>query len=147
MDYAIFELYQGKTLQQDINKIAKPLEEGRIDSTEIIVDDDGNKTSESISADEKKYFDIEQVIVAKTEKAQLTGYFLSLFKSTNKGYFILNDGTRVTYQIVAEHPESLWPSIIHKGVVRIECTVHIDENLKPSLLEVYKVEIIQQKLF
>ena len=146
--HEIFKIYSEKTLKPDINKIVKPLEEGKIDSTEIVLEKgDGEVVSEKINVSEKSYFDVESIPVTKTELTTLTGFFLSLYKSTNKGYFILNDGNRVTYQLSGDRPERLWPLVIHKGAVRIKCIVHIDENLKPSLLDVSDVEIIQKSLF
>jgi len=145
--YEIFELFQSKLLQQDIAKIAKPLEEGRIDSTEIVVEDEGGHFGESITLEEKPYFEIETKIVTKTDLTELTGSFLSLYKKTNNGYFALNDGTRVSYHLAGKNPENLWPLFIHKGAVKVKCVVQIDENLKPALLEIYEVSPLQNRLF
>ncbi len=144
--HEILQLYQSKTLQPDIGKIVKPLEEGKIDSTEILVKEDGKVLEERITVHEKKYFEVEPIVVTKTETTVLSGFFVSLFKTTNNGYFILTDGTRVTYHLANERPEELWPLIVAKGGAKITCVVHLDENLKPARLDVSRIELVQNSL-
>lgn len=142
----VFQLFKSDALEQDLSKITQPLQDGQIDSTEINVIGQKEKIYEKISLKEKPFFDVDEVIVAKTQKMTLTGILNSLTKTTNKGTFYLNDGTRVTYRLAGKKPEILYPFFIHKGPVRIECIAHLDENLKPSLLDIYKIEAMQTDL-
>jgi hypothetical protein len=141
--YEIYDLFHQKTIQQDISKIAKPLEAGKIDSTEIEARGDDVQIHERIAVEEKPYFDSEAVAITKTDMTEITGFFLSIYKTTNRGYFILSDGTRVSYRLVIPNPEVLWPLIIHKGAVRVRAVVHMDGNLKPTVIDVYEIEPLQ----
>lgn len=147
MPHDVYRLFDEKILRQDINKIVKPLEEGKIDSTEITVKGGEGEIKETIVAGEKKYFNVEQVEVTKTESVEIEGVLNSLTKTTNKGYFILNNGDRVTYQFAGEKPELLYKHFLHKGVVRVKCIAHLDENLKPTLLDISEVTTLQRSIF
>ncbi|UZE92947.1 MAG: hypothetical protein IB617_02200 [Candidatus Nealsonbacteria bacterium] len=143
----VFQLFKERILDPDLAKIAKPLEKGRVDSAEIKVIHKKKELKEKITFDEKIYFDTETVSITKTKELWLVGAFNSLTKSTNKGFFILNDGTRVTYRFANENPEELYPYFLYKGPVKVKCKAHIDENLKVTLLDVFEVQKLQAELF
>ncbi|XOB46484.1 MAG: hypothetical protein ACKKMV_03470 [Candidatus Nealsonbacteria bacterium] len=143
----VFQLFKERILDPDLAKIAKPLEKGRVDSAEIKVIHKKKELKEKITFDEKIYFDTETVSIIKTKELWLVGAFNSLTKSTNKGFFILNDGTRVTYRFANENPEELYPYFLYKGPVKVKCKAHIDENLKVTLLDVFEVQKLQAELF
>jgi len=143
----IFNIFKEKILDIDINKIVRPLEEGRIDSTCIEATYDNEVISEKVEINEKKYFDVESVTVTKTQETWLVGKFNSLTKSTNKGFFILTDGTRVSYQLISEKPELLYHYFIYSGPVKVRCVAHMDENLKVASIDIYEIQKLQTEIF
>ena len=121
--------------------------EGRIDKTEIITKYDTKEENEIIIFEEKGYFDTSISAATSTKEAWITGKFNSLTKSTNRGHFFLTDGTRVLYEIKADNPESLYPHFIYKGLVQVKAIVQLDENLKPTQIDIYDIKRIQQNLY
>jgi hypothetical protein len=139
----IYTLYKDGAATNDLNKLVKPLEEGRIDSAELEAREGKEEIRETISAQEKPYFSTEEPIVATTDRIWLNGKFNMLTKSTNRGYFILSDGSRVTYQLAMNNPENYYEYFIHKGLVRVSCVAHLDDSLKPSKIDIYEIEKLQ----
>jgi len=142
-----FKFFKDHILDTDIAKIVQPLKKGKVDSAEIEASYKKKTSRETIISDEKPYFETEGVSITKTEKAWVTGAFNSLTKSTNRGYFILTDGARVTYQFANENPEKLYSFFLYKGPVKVKCKAHIDENLKVTLLDIFEVQKLQMELF
>ena len=143
----VFNIFNEGLIAPDLNKIVRPLDEGRIDSSEIITKYDNKEEKEIIIFEEKKYFDTSIAPATSTKEAWITGKFNSLTKSTNRGYFFLTDGTRVSYEIKAENPEVLYPHFIYKGLVKVKAVVQLDENLKPTQIDIYDVQRLQQALY
>jgi len=143
----IFNLFKEGFISSDLNKMVKPLEEGRIDKTELVVKFDDTEEKEVIIFEEKKFFDTLNLPIATTKETWLTGKFNSLTKSTNRGYFFLSDGTRVSYELKAENPEVLYPFFIYKGPVRVKCIVNLDENLKPTSIDIYDIQKLQTDIY
>lgn len=139
----VFNMFKEGYVAPELNKIVKPLEEDRIDELEI----QGDGEKEVVLYEHKAYFETESLPATTTQEAWLTGKFNSLTKSTNRGFFILTDGTRVSYEIKAEEPENIYPMFIYKGLVQIFCTAYLDENLKPTLLEIKDAKKVQTALF
>lgn len=143
----IFNLFKDGLIATDLNKMVKPLEEGKIDQTELIVKFDDTEEKEIIIFEEKQFFDTSIVPTATTQETWLIGKFNSLTKSTNRGYFHLSDGTRVSYELKAENPEVLYPFFIYKGAVKARCIVHLDENLKPTSIDIFDIRKLQTELY
>lgn len=143
----IYTLFKTGLLDVDLAKIVKPLEKGRVDSAEISVRYAKEYLKEKITSEEKPYFETEIVSVAKTKEVWLTGAFNSLTKSTNRGFFILTDGGRVSYRFVSKPPEKLYPIFLYKGPVKIKCIANLDENLNVVLLDISEAEKLQMELF
>lgn len=138
----VFQMYTSGLIKSDIAKIAEPLDAYKIDSATIKVD----SQEEVITYADKSLFETVNVEVTKTQRMTLKGWLNSLTKSTNRGYFNLKDGSRVTYSLAVEQPETLYQFFIHKGPVEIDCEAHLDENLKPILLDVYGITPLQSDL-
>jgi hypothetical protein len=138
----VFQMYTSGLIKSDIAKIAEPLDAYKIDSATIKVD----SQEEVITFADKALFETINVEVTKTQRMTLKGWLNSLTKSTNRGYFNLKDGSRVTYSLAVEQPETLYKFFIHKGPVEIDCQAHLDENLKPILLDVYGITPLQSDL-
>ena len=138
----VYQIYTSGLIKNDIAKIAEPLSPDKIDSATIKVD----SVEEVISYTDKALFDTQNVEVTKTQRMTLKGWLNSLTKTTNRGYFNLKDGSRVTYSLAVENPETLYQYFIHKGPVEIDCEAHLDENLKPILLDVYSITPLQSEL-
>jgi len=142
-----FTVFKEGLLDQDLSKIARPVEAQKIDSAKIVAEAGGWRGEESISLQDKPYFDLETVSITKTQEAWLVGRFNSLTKTTNKGSFILTDGTRVPYRLTNENPEDFYPFFIFKGTVKVRCIANMDENLKVSSLDIFEVQKMQSDIF
>ncbi len=145
----VFEIYKSKLIDQDISKIAKPLQAGRIDAAEIVAEPlGGERLMERIEAREREYLDSEEISITSTKESWLTGSFNSLTKSTNSGYLYLTDGTRVFYEYAGDNPAKLHQIFgTYDGPVRIYAVAHMDENLRPVRLEITDIEKAQGELF
>src|SRR5690606_21064780 len=87
----VYEMYKNKLIATDLNRIAEPLEKGKIDETKLIADKESNIVEEKITFEEKEYFDVQNVDITTTKETWLEGIINSLTKSTNNGRFILNN--------------------------------------------------------
>lgn len=143
----VFRIYKEGIIAQDLNKIAYPLQEGQIKNTTLRATSGGQTLEEGINLEEKKFFDVEEVVITETKEMWLTGVLNSLTKTTNRGSFYLNDGTRVGYRLAVEKPDTLYPFFIHKGPVKVRCKVSLDENLKPAHMDIYEIIKLQTPLF
>ncbi len=143
----VFKIFKEELLANDFAKIVKPLEKDKIESAQIIVKNKKQKIEETITLEEKPYFDVGTISITETKEAWLTGSFNSLTKSTNKGFFILNDGTRVSYQFATKTPEQFYPFFIYRGPVRVKCIAQVDENLKVTFLDILEIQKLQIELF
>ena len=143
----VYNVFKSGLIDPDLNKITRPLVQGKINAAQIIASHGGDTESERISVDERPLFELGELTVTSTKETTLTGQFNSLTKSTLAGYFNLLDGSRVFYEYRGEHPEQ-FPSIFAKsGPVRVRCIAYLDENLKVNKLEIFDVEHIQGDLF
>ncbi len=142
----VYNLYKNGTIQQDLNKIVKPLENGKINSTTLIAKIDKEILSEEIKLEEKRFFEVEEVVVTETKEMWLQGILNSLTKTTNRGFLLLTDGTRVSYRLATNNPEEMYPFFIHKGMVKVRCKAHLDENLKPAQIDIYEIQPLQGNL-
>ena len=147
MPIQIFNIFKEGAIAQDLSKISKPIEHGKIDSANITAKYEEKTMEEKITLEEKPYFEVGQVEVTKTQEQWLEGRFNSLTKSTNRGFFHLNDGTRVSYVLTNDDPVSLYQYFIYNGPVSVRCVAHLDENLKPILLDIFEIKKLQGELF
>jgi hypothetical protein len=142
-----FRRFKDKLIDQDLSKITKPIEQGKIDSASIIVDDgDQPPISETITFRDKPYFEVEEKPTTTTKESWLTGMINTMTKSTNGGFVYLNDGTRVSFHVVCDQPEQYWHLFSHRGMVKMRAVAYMDENLKPTSLDVYEMIPMQPDL-
>ncbi|MDB5244737.1 MAG: hypothetical protein JWN18_607, partial [Parcubacteria group bacterium] len=142
----VYNLFKNDTIQQDLSKIVQPLESGKIDSTTLVARINKEVLLEEIKLEEKKFFEAEEVVVTETKEMWLQGILNSLTKTTNRGFLLLGDGTRVSYRLVGKNPENLYPYFIHKGLVKVRCKAHLDSKLKPAQIEIYEIQSIQGQM-
>lgn len=142
----VYQVYKEDLIKQDLNKITGSLAETKIDSTTIKVKSDKESAEETITLQEKSFFEVEEVITATTQEMWLTGVLNSLTKTTNRGSFYLNDGTRVPYHLGGDNPENMYHHFIYKGQVKVRCVASLDENLKPVQIDIFDIVPLQPPL-
>lgn len=139
---SVYNIYTNGVIKADLAKIVEPLAEGKIDSATIKIDSE----VEELAVSDKALFESKVIEVTQTQKMTISGWFNSLTKTTNRGFFNLKDGRRVSYVFAVENPEELYQYFLHKGPVEIECAAHLDENLLPTQLDIYSVTPLQPDL-
>ena len=143
-----YNAFKSESIDADLSKIVRPLEEGRINETEIRVEAEGHETiEETISASDKPLFDKGDTSMTTTKETWLTGSINSMVKSTNSGHIYLIDGSRVHFIIKAESPSDFYQVFSHQGPVKVRCVAHMDESLKPTHLDIFEMIPIQSNLF
>jgi hypothetical protein len=142
----VYNLFKEKTVDGDLSRIVRPLEPERVDTSSIIVQTGAQRTEETISVTEKKYFDVASTVAANTGETWLTGTINSMTKSSNSGHVYLADGTRVHYKLVNDHPEQFYSMFQHRGPVKVRCVAQLDENLRPTNLDVFDIVPLQRSL-
>jgi hypothetical protein len=148
MPLEVYELFKAGTLDGDLNKITSPLAEGKIDAAEIEARAvDGTVLRERIEASERQYFQTTDTVTTTTKETWLTVRLNSVTKTTNRGFLFLLDGTRASYTYKGDNPVKLYALIAHDGPVRVRCVAYMDENLKPTSVDIYDLEKIQGDLF
>jgi hypothetical protein len=148
MPINIYNIFKAETIDADIAKIVRPLERGRIDAAEIIaMAETMAPIRERIDASERQYLEANELVVASTKEAWITGQLNSLTKSTEAGHIYLTDGTRVPYRWVGG-PSGRLHHIFgtYAGVVRVYGVVYLDENLKPTRIDISDIERVQGDL-
>lgn len=129
-----------------MQKITQPLEESRVESTTLQVRGEKVTLEERIVLEDKGFFEVEEIVVTETKEMWLNGMLVSLNKSTNRGSFYLNDGTRVPYRLAAEKPEEMYIHFIYKGPVKVRCKASLDENLKPAHVDIFEIVQLQNRM-
>ncbi len=144
---SIHELFKSGKLNKDLDRITRPLVEGRIDAAEIEArSKDGNVLRERITVEERPYF--ESVEVTSTREMKLVGRLNSLTKTTNSGFMYLKDGKRVSYRYLGEdHQQLHFIFGAHSGPVQVRCKARMDENLDVMSLDIFEIERMQGGLF
>lgn len=143
----VFRVYKDGLLNQDLNKIVRPLDDNKINSTTIKVRSDNSELMEKIAIEDRSFFEVEEVVVTNTQEMWLTGVLNSLTKTTNRGSLYLNDGTRVPYRLSGDKPEDMYKFFIHKGAVKVRCVASLDENLKPTQIDISEIMPLQGSMF
>lgn len=144
----VYELFKGGSLDADLSKMTRPLVKGRIDAAEIeATPADGIVLRERITAEERPYFEVEEVSVTTTKETWLVAKLTQVNKNTNSGFVHLSDGTRVFFKYVGQDPQDLYRAFAYDGPVRIFCVAFLDESLKINMLEVSVIERAQGELF
>jgi len=148
MPLDIYETFKNKLIDSDINKMVQPLEKDHIDIAKLSArNPEGELMEERITAEERPYFETEQVTTAITKETWLNVKLNSLTKSTNSGWVYLSNGSRVFYSYVGDDPIKLYKLFSYQGPVGVYCVAHMDENLIVNKLEIRDLERTQNDLF
>ena len=145
-----YEDFESGIIDRDIDKMASPLEEGRINSAEIKARSaEEEELREKIDVSEREYFVCENTETTSTKETWLEVQINSFTQSTNNGYLYLPDQTRVAYRYKGDFPEKICRifGTHYKQSVRIKCIAYMDENLKTTGVDVFDVKPIQAGLF
>lgn len=145
----LVQMLDDKSLRRDVAKIVRPLMKGAIDSAKISAEHQGEKLETEITVEDKPYFETGLKPSAETKEVELRGHFVSMNKSTHKGVFVLNDGTRISYELAKSESSKFYQfyqSFGYKEPVKILATAELNEHLKPVLLTIYNVEKTQSEL-
>ena len=143
----LFELYKSKGLDTELAKIARPLEENRIDRAQLsALDETGHIESTEILLSDKPYFQIEKSTTTTSKTTEVVGDLVSLNKELNRGTFRLQNGNTVRYHLVGSDPSHMYPDFARKGTVRVECIATFDEDLELRSLEITSIRPVQMPL-
>lgn len=146
IDPKIFELFRSNLIDQDLSRIAAPLEAEGIDSVEILASDEAGPAAEAaITSKEREYFR-PGATTETTSERDIIGIFVSLNKERNGGTFRLGDGRSVPYRYAGSNPEQFHFDFSRKGAVRVRCKATFDQNLNPTHLEISRVRHLQDEL-
>ena len=143
----IHELFKSGILNKDLDRLTRPLVEGRIDAAEIEArSEDGNVLRERITVEERPYFESREV--TSTQEMKLVVRLNSLTKTTNSGFLYLKDGKRVSYRYLGEDQQQLHVIFgTFNGPVQVRCKARMDENLDVVSLDIFEIESVQGGLF
>jgi hypothetical protein len=139
-----FNIFKERLIDQDLSRVVRPLEAGRIDESKVSVSAPGfPPLSEKITASEKGLFDTGEASVTKTAETWITGQINSMTKSTNSGHIYLNDGSRVYFKLKTDSPGAYYNLFGHNGPVKVRCIAHMDESFRPTSLDVFEIIPLQ----
>ena len=144
-----FNNYKDGILDRDLERLTRPLEEGRIDSAEFKVRSGNEEViSHRITAEDRPHFEMEDLAVTSTRETQLVAKLNSLTKSTNSGYLYLQNGKRVFYRYLGEDYLNLHAIFgNYDGAVKIRCEARMDDQLEVVSLDIFQIERMQNDLF
>ncbi len=134
-----YQVYQEGLIKQHLSKICDPLEGGEVDAVSISSSENGKEIESTISSKDKEFFSYSSQEIVETREMVLVGNMVSLNKEREGGSFRLQDGTRISYKLKSEHPEIMFQHILHKGLVKVKCVAHMDENLKPIKIDITEI--------
>lgn len=141
-----YTVFKEKLIDGDLSRIARPLEEGKVNTSALEVTHGKTTHRESIMLSEKPLFEVAETTVTTTKETWLTGRINSMTKSTNSGHIYLSDGNRVYYKLKAEKPSDYYGLFGHSGLVKVRCVAKMDENLRPTELEIFEMIPLQPNL-
>ena len=146
-----YDVYKNGTIDEDLEQITRPLQEGRIDSAEFEVQGENQESfRQRITSDDRPHFEIREVKTT-TEETELVATLNSLTKSTNNGFLYLHGEKgkkRVTYHYKGDDHSKLYSIFgIHSGCVKIRCKAKLDEHLNVLSVDIYDIERLQMDMF
>lgn len=143
---AAYNVFKENLIDTDLSRIVRPLEQDQIVSSSLTVTEGTTIHRESITLAEKSLFEITDTSITTTKETWLTGQINSMTKSSNSGHIYLSDGNRVHYKIKADSPSTYYGLFGHSGLVKVRCVAKMDENLRPTELEIFEMVPLQSKL-
>ena len=145
-----YELYKNGTLDEDLERLTRPLQEGRINSAEFEVQADNQETlSQRITSEDRPHFEIKDPEVTTTIKeTEIVATLNSLTKSTNSGYLHLQNGKRIFYRYLGDDNSKLHTIFgNYNGPVKIRCRAKLDDQLDVVSVDVLKIDRMQMEMF
>jgi hypothetical protein len=143
----IYTIYQEGIIRQDLNRLSAPLKLGEIDNVSLSAGSKGELVEADIQSGERGYFEYETKEVTTTKEIEIIGRIISLNKERNGGSFRLQDGVRIGYHLKSDSPEMMYSHLLHKGLVRVKCMAHLDENLQTTHIDIMHIQNLQPGLF
>jgi hypothetical protein len=140
------ELFREKLIDGDLNKIASPLHEDRIEEARLIAEEGKpDQMESSILSSDREYFRPDSAMF-QIRELELVGTFVSLNKESNRGTFKLTGGN-VQYRYMGEHPVDLFHAeFARKGPVRVQCKAEFDQNGVIQRIDIISVHSLQAEL-
>jgi hypothetical protein len=139
----VLEILQDGLVDKELKRIAEPLDEGSVDSAEIVAQDVDVRAT--ISSPEKPYFQLEGS-ESKINPIEIVGKLVSLNKERDKGTFRLKNNETVPYHFVGNDKEQFYEDFSHEGLVKAVGKAEFDENLRPTRLDIQSAHPIQAEL-
>lgn len=140
-----FELFRDKLIDGDLNKIASPLREDKVEEADLIADEGSPTQLEAaIRSSERDYFRPD-VGTKQLRDMELVGTLISLNKESNRGTLRLAGGN-IPYHYVGDHIELFHMQFAHKGPVRISGVAEFDESGIIRSVEIMSANLMQQEL-
>lgn len=142
-------LYNQKTLDNDLEKLTRPVKDGRINSAEFEVQAENQETiRQRITSHDRRHFEIKDTEISTSEERELVATLNSLTKSTNSGWLRLSNGERLFYRYIGENQIELH-SIFgnYNGPVKIRCRELLDEDSVVKSLEILAIDRMQLEMF
>jgi len=138
-----FELFREKLIDGDLNKIASPLREDRVEEARLIADEGKPDQLEGLIRSSDREFFRPDSATLQVRELELVGTFVSLNKESNRGTFKLTSGN-VPYRYKGEAPVDLFHAVFaRKGPVRVSCKAEMDENGIIQQIDIFSVHPLQ----
>ena len=145
----VYDLFKEGRLNKELELLTRPLKNEGIYTADVeATAADGEVLRERITAEERPYFEIEDLVVTSTRKTQRIVTLISAHKGTNNGSLFLTNGKRASYSYKGDdHPR------LHRifgtvdGPVKVHCTEKSDEDGEVVSLDIYDIERLQPDLF
>jgi len=142
----VYNIYQEGLIKQDLSRLVAPLKINGVDAVKLSAKTRKGRISEDITSRQKSLFGYTPEESTQTKEMTLVGFIISLNKEWNGGSFRLQDGSRVSYKLKSDHPQTMYEHFVHKGLVRVNCVAHLDESLKPIRIEIRGIEDMEPRM-
>ncbi len=148
-----YKLFENGSLDEHLEQLTKPLQEGKIDAADFKVQANNKETlSQRITSDERPYFEVkEPEVKTTTMETELVATLNSLTKTTNSGYLYLlgeNGDKRIFYRYKGDDPTKLHTIFgNYSGPVTIRCKAKLDEQLIVLSVDIFDVDRLQLDMF
>lgn len=146
----VYEDFKNHFLDNDVDKMVSPLEEGHIHAATIrVYAKQKDDLHERIELQERDLFICSTIETTSTKEAWIEVQINSFTQSTNNGFLYLGERSRVPYRYKGENPKKLCRvfGAHYRQSVRAKCVAHMDETLKITRVDIYDIEPIQPNLF
>lgn len=140
------KLFDSKAIAEDIRRIVRPIERGKIDSSSIIsTREDGSEFKTEITYEDKPYFEPEKIEDIATKDITLIGRMLSHHKETNNGRFEYGEDKQISYHLAMLNPKNYFSFYLEEGIIVKGIGHYVDSELKK--IDIYEIKETQTYLF